>query len=433
LASQIAVLARADGDIDTLMQRLAGVRVWTYIAARADWVPDALHWQGRAREVEDLLSDALHECLISRFVDRRAAHLMRRLEAGVVEDLLSAVTRRGEVVVEGHPVGHVEGFGFVPDPLTEGDERKMVLRAARRALREEMPRRIARLEADPDAAFAMLPSQRIAWEGTPVARLRPGPSVLRPLVEVHDTEFLDGPQRERVRQRLQAFVDDLVRQVLGPLFAAAAAADGDATLRGPLHRLTEGLGVVPHADADAAIPAGLRGRLQAIEARAGRFALFVPVLLKPRVTALRASLWALFHGVPLPSLPAAGVVSIVPPADWPEGFSQAMGWVDAGPVLLRLDVAERIASELADAARHRPVPVPAGLASRLSVKGEKLPAVLRRLGFRLLPAAPMPDGQFGPPAPAMMTPIRRRRSEPETAEPGEDAGPFAALATLRWR
>nr|MDA8250325.1 helicase-related protein [Rhodospirillales bacterium] len=171
IGSQIAALTRADGDIDTLMQRLAGVRVWTYIAARADWVTDAAHWQARAREVEDLLSDALHERLTSRFVDRRAAQLLRRLEGDGRDDLLSAVTRRGEVVVEGHPVGHIEGFCFVPDPLTSGDERRLVLRAARRALREEMPRRVARLEAAVDDAFAWLPSQRIAWEGTPIARL----------------------------------------------------------------------------------------------------------------------------------------------------------------------------------------------------------------------------------------------------------------------
>ena len=82
------------------MQRLAGIRVWSYIAARSDWVQDSLHWQGRAREVEDLLSDALHERLTTRFVDSRAAHLMRRLEAGETQELLSAVTRRGEVIVE---------------------------------------------------------------------------------------------------------------------------------------------------------------------------------------------------------------------------------------------------------------------------------------------------------------------------------------------
>ncbi|MFO1025652.1 MAG: helicase-related protein, partial [Acetobacteraceae bacterium] len=104
LANQIAALDRAEGDIDTLMQRLAGIRVWSYIAARSDWVKDTLHWQNTARAVEDKLSDALHERLLSRFVDRRSAHLMRRLEAGEGDDLLSAVTLRGEVVVEGHSV-----------------------------------------------------------------------------------------------------------------------------------------------------------------------------------------------------------------------------------------------------------------------------------------------------------------------------------------
>jgi ATP-dependent RNA helicase SUPV3L1/SUV3 len=432
MAGQIDALARADGDIDTLMQRLSGVRVWTYIAARVDWVRDAAHWQGRARAVEDLLSDALHERLTTRFVDRRAAHLMRKLEAGDTEDLLSAVTRRGEVVVEGHPVGHVEGFSFVPDPLTVGDERRLVQRAARRSLREEMPRRVVRLEAAADAALAWLPSQRLAWDGAVVARLRPGPTALRPQVDVGDSEYLDGPQRERVRQRLQRFVDAEVQDALAPLLAAAAAADADASLRGPLHRLVEQLGVVVGAT-EQDVPPALRGRLKALGVRAGRYALFMPAALKPRAAIRRAALWALRHGVKLPMLPAAGLISLPePPPDWPDGFAAAMGWVAAGPVLLRLDIVERVAAELAWSSRFRAVPVQADLAQRLSVKTDVLPAVLRGLGFRLLPAAALADGQFGPPAPAMMAAQRRapRPVELPPAPPMRE-GPFAALAALR--
>jgi ATP-dependent RNA helicase SUPV3L1/SUV3 len=437
IASQIAGLTRADGDIDTLMQRLAGVRVWTYIAARADWLRDAPHWQARAREVEDLLSDALHERLTTRFVDRRAAMLMRRLDAGETEDLLSAVTRRGEVVVEGHPVGHVEGFSFVPDPLTDGDERRLVLRAARRALREEMPRRVLRLEVAENSALAWLPSQRLAWEGIAIARLRPGASALRPQVDVLDSEFLDGAQRERVRLRLQKFLDSQVADTLAPLLAASAAADADARLRGPLHRLVEGLGVVAGATEDS-VPAELRGRLKALGVRAGRYALFMPAVLKPRVAACRAALWALARGVPVPSLAAPGVVSLAePPADWPEGFAAAMGWVAAGPALLRLDIAERMTAELTWSGRSRPVPIPSDLASRLAVRGEVLPAVLRGLGFRLLPAETLAEGAFGPPCPPLMAPQPRRRPLPpanaanEARRSGHGEGPFAALAALR--
>jgi ATP-dependent RNA helicase SUPV3L1/SUV3 len=427
LAGQIGALARTDGDIDTLMQRLANVRVWAYIAARADWVADAAHWQGRAREAEDMISDALHERLIARFVDRRAARLMRRLDDGEAP-LLSAVTRRGEVVVEGHPVGHVEGFSFVPDPGAEGDAKRMVLRAARHALRDEMPRRLARLEAAEDADFALVPGAPvgIAWEGAVVGRLRPGATALRPLAEARESAFLDGAQRERIRLRLQRYLDTAVRGALAPLFAALAAEE--PALRGMLHQLAEGLGVVTPGEPGLPLP---RPRLKALGIQAGRHGVFLPALLKPAAAASRALLWGVRNGVAPPELPPSGRVSIAPPADWPAGFAAAMGWLAAGPVLLRLDVAERVGAELAALAREGKVPVPPGLAARLGVKSADLTPVLRHLGFRIWPAAPLDPGQFGPPCPPMLG-LLRRRPEPASA-PAPAEGPFAALAGLRGR
>jgi ATP-dependent RNA helicase SUPV3L1/SUV3 len=430
LAGQIASLARPEGDIDTLMQRLAGIRVWSYISARSEWVADALHWQGRAREVEDLLSDALHERLTSRFVDRRAALLLRRLEGGENQDLLSAVTRRGDVVVEGHPVGNVHGFAFLPDPDAEGDEKKLVMRAARRALREEMPRRVAQLEAAPDSAFALARDQSVTWENVPVAHLIRGPSMLRPRVRVIDSEFLDGAQRERLRARLQRYVDDRVHADLAPLFAAARQADGLPGARGPLHRLTEAMGVLPHVDEETLEP-NLRRALRTIGVRSGRFAMFLPAMLKPRAAQMRARLWALGHGMPVPGLPGAGLVSLHAPSEWPSGFAAAMGWIEAGPVILRLDVAERAAGELAWAAGHHGMALPAWLGSRLSIKAELLPVVVRRLGFRIVPGVGLGADEHGPPAPAMLVPLRRRRAPVAAAPPRRAHGPFAALAVLK--
>ncbi len=433
LAAQIAGLDRADGDIDTLMQRLSGVRVWSYIAARSDWVKDSLHWQARAREVEDKLSDALHVSLTTRFVDRRAAHLMRRLEAGEGDDLLSAVTLRGEVVVEGHDVGRIEGFGFIPDPSAVGDEKKLVLRAARRALRAEMPRRVTVLEAAPAAAFALTADHRVEWQGVPIGRLARGSTALRPAVQVLDSEFLDGAARERVRTRLQTWMDGEIQSDLAPLFAAEVMARAHPALRGPLHRLTEALGLIPGADPETLDPA-IRQQLRALGVRSGRFALFMPALLKPRAAAMRARLWALHRGVATPELPHAGMVSIpASPSLWPVGFAVAAGWVEAGPILVRLDIAEKIAGELGYQSRRAPVALPAGLASRLAIKADILPVVLRHLGFRVLPASGPGPEQHGPPAPNMLTPVRRRRpamvKPPPPVRPA--TGPFAALAALR--
>jgi ATP-dependent RNA helicase SUPV3L1/SUV3 len=433
LAAQIAGLDRADGDIDTLMQRLSGVRVWSYIAARSDWVKDTLHWQAKAREVEDKLSDALHERLTTRFVDRRSAHLMRRLDEADGKELLSAVTRRGEVVVEGHDVGHIEGFGFVPDPLAVGDEKKLVLRAARRALRAEMPRRVGVLEAAGDEAFALTDDHRITWDGIPVARLTPGTVPLRPRLLVLDSEFLDGAERERVRARLQSWIDGQIRTDLAPLFVAENLARSNPVLRGPLHRLTESLGLIPGVDEETLAP-DLRAGLKALGVRSGRFALFMPSLMKARPAAMRVRLWALRHGVPMPQMPSPALVSL--PAhqpDWPAGLADMAGWLAAGPVLLRLDIAEKVAGELGYRSRRGPAVLPSGLASRFGIKPDMLPAVLRPLGFRVLPAAALAADQQGPPAPALLLPLRRRRPVlPEAPASGKVAqGPFAALAALR--
>ena len=432
LAGQIAALDRTEGDIDTLMARLSGVRIWSYIAARSDWVKDAIHWQNKAREVEDKLSDILHERLTTRFVDRRATHLMRRLDATDGQELLSAVTRRGEVVVEGHQVGVLEGFGFAPDPEAEGDEKKLVLRAARRALREEMPRRVAVVETAPDAEFSVTTTHRIVWDGAPVARIVGGDTALTPRVQILDSEFLDGAQRERLRVRLQKFLDEQIRTDLAPLFSAVEAAERIPGARGPLHRLREALGLVAGVHEETLAP-DLRVKLKAIGVRSGRFALFLPALMKPHAARMRARLWAIRHGFAVPALPGPGAVSLPSVTDWPPGFATAMGWVEAGPVLLRVDIAERVAGELGYAARRGATPLPPGLASRFAVKADMLPAVLRSLGFRVMPGGGLGPEEYGPPAPPMVVPLRRRRIvvAEELAPAQVPHGPFAALAALK--
>ncbi len=434
LETQFAQLSRAEGDIDTLMARLSGVRVWSYIAARGDWVRDSAAWQAKAREVEDKISDALHERLTARFVDRRAAHLMRRLDAADDgEELLSAVTAQGEVVVEGHPVGHVAGFAFLADPLLDGAEKRLLQRAARRALREEMPRRVSILEKAADIELSLNADHAIMWKGTAVARLKPGATLTKPIVDVLDSEFLDGPQRERVRVRLAFYIDTIIARDLAPLFKAVEAASNDPALRGPLHRLLEAGGVVP-GPTEATIPAALRPKLKGVGVKAGRFALFVPEMLKPKSALMRARLWAVQRRVQLPELPAPGLVSVARLSDEADGVLGSLGWLPAGPVFLRLDIAEKVAGELAYATRLRPAALPPQLGASLGLKPDMLPPVLWTLGIKLIPAPAMAENQYGPPSPSMIS-SGKRRTEPVQAVPPPPPvrpdSPFAALAALR--
>src|SRR3954447_1744313 len=135
-ARQVEQANHTDGDIDTLSNRIAHIRTWTFAANRPDWLADPEHWQGVTRAIEDKLSDALHERLTERFVDRRTSVLMRRLRENTTLEV--NISKSGEVVVEGHGIGRLDGFRFTPDASTAGSEAKALAGAAQKALAGEI-------------------------------------------------------------------------------------------------------------------------------------------------------------------------------------------------------------------------------------------------------------------------------------------------------
>ena len=147
-ARQVAQADRTDGDLDTLSTRIAHIRTWTFAANRPDWLADPEHWQNVTRAVEDKLSDALHERLTERFVDRRTSVLMRRLRENTM--LETEITKTGDVIVEGHAIGRLEGFRFAPASTAGTSDAKALSAAAQKALAGEIEARASRIAHAPD-------------------------------------------------------------------------------------------------------------------------------------------------------------------------------------------------------------------------------------------------------------------------------------------
>ncbi|WP_141262271.1 helicase-related protein [Komagataeibacter diospyri] len=444
--NQITHFFQTTGTIDSLMQRLAGIRVCSYIAARPGWIANAEHWQARTREAEDRLSDVLHEQLTARFVDRRATTLIRRLDEGGHDNLLSAVTAQGNVVVEGHEVGRIAGLDLIAGEHTDAEDGRLLMRAARRAVRSEIPRRVAALVQDDDQQFAFsVDGSHILWQDMPIARMQPGSDMLSPRPQVLDNPLLDNAQRERIRNRLQTWLGQVVREHLAPLFAVQAAVASTPELRGIIHRLMEGAGVAPLHRGER-LGHDMTHRLRRLGVRVGHYSLFMPAILKERPMQLRGWLVAISLHMPCPPLPAMGRITL-PPDALPPAFMDRIGWLDAGPVRIRLDIAEKFILELARMTRRAPIPLPPHLASRLGIRREMLPAVMKGLNMRVYHPRPMAANRYGPPAPVMIrflpenenggrekavrTVPPRNHRQPATATRSRRAdSPFAALATL---
>ncbi|MBV9261019.1 MAG: helicase, partial [Pseudolabrys sp.] len=237
-ARQVAHADRTDGDIDTLSNRIAHVRTWTFVANRPDWLADPEHWQDVTRAVEDKLSDALHERLSERFVDRRTSVLMRRLRENTV--LETEIGKSGEVTVEGHVIGRLDGFMFAPDAAAAGSSEARALNAAgQKALAGEIEARATKLSQAPNEQIVLANDGMIRWSGEAVGKLVAGDDTLRPRVRIVADEHLTGPARELVQNRLDVWLKTYIEKVLAQLFSLSAADDITGMARGVAFQLVE--------------------------------------------------------------------------------------------------------------------------------------------------------------------------------------------------
>ena len=426
VAPRVARLDRIDGDIDTLVGRIAHIRTWTYISHCPGWLPDAAHWQGRTREIEDRLSDALHESLTQRFVDRRTAVLLRGLKRD--DRLRAEVAECGEVTVEGYVIGRLAGFRFSADRAGAPFEGKALEAAARRALKPEIASRVTALIEGGNDDLAIDGDARLIWRGAAIARLAAGRTVLAPRLELIASDLLTGAASARLVVRLEAWLAGHIGRRTRPLARLAdAALTGPA--RGLAYQLMERLGSMPRRGAAREINAlapSDRAALSRLGVRIGRQAVYLSAMLKPAPRSLRALLWAVHAGwTPVPRAPAGEALSVALDAALPRGFYAAIGYRPLGCLALRLDAVERILARGAKLSRAGPFAPTAGMAALAGCDAESFGGVLVGLGYR----AEAPDGQgivfYSPPARGRRAKRRRRR---DSADPGS---PFAKLAALR--
>ena len=348
LAGQIARIDKPSGEIDTLSKRLSFIRTWTYVAQRKGWVSDESHWRAESRAVEDRLSDALHSALTQRFVDRRTSVLLRRLKQK--ETLVAEVNDKGEVMVEGEFAGRLEGFRFMQDGTSSPDEAKMLAKAAYEALRPEFSLRADRFYNAPDTEMDFTEQGGLMWGNTALGKLVKGADPLKPQVEAFVDEQAGDDVAEKVKRRLQHFIDRKVAALFDPLLAMGRDEALSGLARGFAFRLSEAMGIIPREQVAAEVKEldqEARGQLRKHGVRFGQYTIFQQALLKPAPTRLRLVLASLWEGLQeFPESPPAGLVTIPYLPEVAASAYTLSGYRPAGARAIRIDMLERLADLL---------------------------------------------------------------------------------------
>ena len=406
-SQQISYADRTDGDIDTLSNRIAHIRTWTFIANKSNWLGDPAEWQQRTRSIEDKLSDALHERLAQRFIDRRTSVLMKRMREK--EKLMASVSDEGDITVEGEFVGHLKGFHFVPDTTADGAHGRALKAASLKAVAAQIAAKAQRFAQIPDEALDYTLDGGIVWQDVRVARLVAGDHVLKPRIQLIADDQLTGPDRQNVQARIEKWFAGRVSTHLEPLITLQRAEDVDGLARGLAFQLVENLGVLVRddvADDVRSLDQPTRGTLRKYGIRFGAYHIFMPLLLKPAATRLKLLLWGLIEEsqgrlemAKLPEPPQQGLTSTTADTSAPEGYYRIVGFRACGPRVVRIDMLERLSDLIrplvfwkpSEAEQTRPPGSVEGggflvlpdMMSLVGCSGDEFSSILGSLNFRM--------------------------------------------------
>ena len=426
VAARIADLDRTQGDIDTLQGRIAAIRSWAYICQRPDWVLARDEMAARARAAEARLSDALHQRLTERFVNRRTAILVKTMGKDAAL-LRVALDEQSHVPVEGEPRGHLEGFRFVVDALASSEDRKLMLAAAEKHLPRLLAEKAQRLVASELGDLDIRGSAIVRGEQV-VATIERGKTLARArLVLAKELNALEPVHRARLAEALALWFAD----ALAPLDAlrrienAAHEPDAGPEVRALLLTLADQGGTVPRESAGlGVIPKEKRPMLRRLGVTIGALDVFMPALLKPGPRALLKAIGA----DPRPVSPAMDAV-IAAAAQVPAGYRRA------GDQAIRVDMAEKLfrsAHEARAKAGGRAFRLDAALATSMGLREDNLTRLMRDAGFRPGEGRKLPDGAFGPPAAVTWSwrAPRKDRAPQRADRSPAPSGAFAGLAEL---
>jgi ATP-dependent RNA helicase SUPV3L1/SUV3 len=443
LAEQVRRADRTDGDIDTLSARIAQIRTWTFVSNRPGWVENQSHWQEISRDIEDRLSDALHDRLTKRFVDRRTSVLMKRLRENTM--LEAEISPQGDVTVEGHHVGALIGFRFTADNSADGEDARALRGAAQKALASEFEARAERFAAAANGDLALASDGTLRWLGAPVAKVTGGEELMKPRVILLADEQLGGPSRERVKARAERYVAFQIETHLKPLVQLAADPGLSGAARGLAFRLVEGCGVLNRrnvAEEVKALDQEARAALRRLGVRFGAYHVYVPALVKPAPAGLLTLLWALANDAldrpgfgDVTAALAAGRTSLVADPAFEREFYRLAGFRLLGRRAVRIDILERLADLIRPALHWKagttPRPEGAGvegaffvtpaMMSILGATADDMEEILKALGYRGEPAPAQTSDGDGPPAASDSAAPPASAPEPEAGAPMGEA------------
>jgi len=345
IKTQLKYLDRYDGNIDTLTNRISNIRTWAYVANKKGWVNNSDFWVERTKNIEDKLSDKLHEELTKSFIDKRISILSRSLKENIV--LGTEIRNENEFIIDGQYIGRLRGLKLDLDLKSSSlkTDIKSLKKAARQAIAPELMRRIKKIISS-NEAINLGNDHKIYWMENPIAQITPGKNYLNPKLKLIVDETTDPDSKEKLKNNLEKKLDTLIKTELFDLVNLTKLEFKNSYVRALCYQLFENNGVIKREAITPIInniPKEDRTIMRKTGIKIGRYHIFLPKMLKPNAVTLRVKLWKLyFPNDKKYIIPKFGLNFLTNEVKENKKFLLVCGFENFDKFYVRVDILERL-------------------------------------------------------------------------------------------
>ncbi len=344
MKKQLSMLDKLEGNVDSISNRISNVRTWSYVSNKSNWVENQDYWIERTKNLEDKLSDRLHDELTKTFIDKRASVLAKGLKQDI--ELKTEIIEKEKVLINGQYIGILKGLKLQLD--LKVDALDADIKSLKKAARQNVgPEIINRIQQIIDTGLLELKDDfKIYWRNDPIAKLIPGSDYLNPKIDLIIDEMIENNERNNLNDYLNEWIIKKIETELNSLIELKNIKEENPELRALAYRLYENNGVIKRSDISEylkKINQDDRKKLRKLGVKFGRYHIFLFKLFKPNSVSLRILLWKNYNNKYLNlSPPTFGLNFLNNMKSANKDFMLLCGFEKFDDIYVRIDILERL-------------------------------------------------------------------------------------------
>jgi len=352
LRLQLMKLDKLDGNVDSLSNRIANVRTWSYVSNKNNWVEDRNYWIEKTKLLEDRLSDRLHEELTKTFIDKRASILARGLKQDMEFD--TKILENNDVIIDNQFIGKINGLKLELD-LKKGaleTDIKSLKKAARQSVGPELEKRV-KIIID-TGLVELRDDSKIYWNNSAIGRLTAGKDYLNPNLELIVDDILEQDQKRKLSDFIGKWLKNKICTVLKSLIDLKNIKEKNPSTKALAYQLYENNGVIKREQVSEyleKLDQNERKTLRNIGVKFGRYHVFLYKLIKPDAVSLRTLLWKNYHQKYFNLKPPTFGLNFLNDKDFKnKNFMLLCGFEKFDTFFVRIDILERLFIQILNSA-----------------------------------------------------------------------------------